>query len=187
MRSITNNNIIFFLASSSSNSNDVDDMGMLEQQNDQIMLAEETQLTEKDMNQYNALLLATDRIDHTIQMLDEKLCKYKYKSNKIKKGKICWNFFFFFFFFLLVSFNFWKYFYNLCKVILFLSKAFKTSNIIFSRYQKTLFLVLLLFFILIQYKQLIVQIIYKKIRTFSFLFIINFFVSKIIIFFFCSQ
>jgi len=40
---------------------------------DQVMVAEETQLTEKDMNQYNALLLATDRIDHTIQMLDEKL------------------------------------------------------------------------------------------------------------------
>jgi hypothetical protein len=39
----------------------------------QIMLAEETQLTEKDMNQYNALLLATDRIDHTVQALDEKL------------------------------------------------------------------------------------------------------------------
>ena len=102
MRSITNNNIIFFLASSSSNSNDVDGMGMLEQQNDQIMLAEETQLTEKDMNQYNALLLATDRIDHTIQMLDEKLCKYKFES--IKKGKICSNFFsLFFFLFLFLS------------------------------------------------------------------------------------
>ena len=97
MRSITNNNIIFFLASSSSNSNDVDGMGMLEQQNDQIMLAEETQLTEKDMNQYNALLLATDRIDHTIQMLDEKLCKYKFESNK--KGKNLLEFFFSFFFF----------------------------------------------------------------------------------------
>ena len=167
MRSITNNNIIFFLASSSSNSNDVDGMGMLEQQNDQIMLAEETQLTEKDMNQYNALLLATDRIDHTIQMLDEKLCKYKYKSNK--KGKIWFEFFFSFFFFSSCFFQLLEiYFYNLCKVILFLSKAFKTSNIIFSRYQKTLFLFLLLFFILIQYKQLIVQIIYTKIRTFSF-------------------
>ena len=30
-------------------------------------------MTERDMNQYNALLLATDRIDHTIQALDEKL------------------------------------------------------------------------------------------------------------------
>jgi hypothetical protein len=44
-----------------------------EDEDGQIMLAEETQLTEKDMNQYNALLLATDRIDHTIQALDEKL------------------------------------------------------------------------------------------------------------------
>ena len=124
MRSITNNNIIFFLASSSSNSNDVDGMGMLEQQNDQIMLAEETQLTEKDMNQYNALLLATDRIDHTIQMLDEKLCKYKYKSNK--KGKIWFEFYFSFFFFSSCFFQLLEiYFYNLCKVILFLSKAFK--------------------------------------------------------------
>ena len=52
---------------------DVEEEEEEEDDGGQIMLAEETQLTEKDMNQYNALLLATDRIDHTVQALDEKL------------------------------------------------------------------------------------------------------------------
>lgn len=38
-----------------------------------IGVAEETQLTEEDQTRYHALLLATDRIDHTVQRLDEVL------------------------------------------------------------------------------------------------------------------
>ena len=38
-----------------------------------IGVAEETQLTEEDQMRYHALLLATDRIDHTVQRLDEVL------------------------------------------------------------------------------------------------------------------
>ncbi len=40
---------------------------------DTIGVAEETQLTEEDQTRYHALLLATDRIDHTVQRLDEVL------------------------------------------------------------------------------------------------------------------
>ena len=38
-----------------------------------IGVADETQLTEEDQTRYHALLLATDRIDHTVQRLDEVL------------------------------------------------------------------------------------------------------------------